>query len=248
MLVCPKCQYDNELGRIFCAKCGEKLDLNRVGPQSGVVKRARSGKKQMPFGKIVASGMTKFIEVIMLAAVAAFLTLIMMPPQVFRKGFDDRHFESYQNKQTQLIEAVSVDQVVSMNLDEEELNSMLSQVVKQAQKAMADQPIGLDSAYVSIRDGVAVVVIQMKWKYFRLVFSLEVKPALVENRMTFVPVGARVGRVRVPPESALSLERIQKIAKGLLNGLETEKQILAKTESLVFKPGQVSLKTRKTDF
>ena len=34
MLLCPKCGYDNELGRIFCHQCGQKLDLDAIKPPS----------------------------------------------------------------------------------------------------------------------------------------------------------------------------------------------------------------------
>lgn len=34
MLPCPKCGYDNELGRIFCHQCGQKLDLDAIKPPS----------------------------------------------------------------------------------------------------------------------------------------------------------------------------------------------------------------------
>src|SRR6266404_2025247 len=32
MVICSKCGYDNELGRIFCHSCGAKLNLSEIKP------------------------------------------------------------------------------------------------------------------------------------------------------------------------------------------------------------------------
>jgi len=48
MLPCQKCGYNNELGRIFCHQCGQKLDLDAIRPAS------RGGKSLKPKGKNLA--------------------------------------------------------------------------------------------------------------------------------------------------------------------------------------------------
>jgi uncharacterized membrane protein YvbJ len=38
MIICPKCGNDNPLGRVFCGKCGSKLDFSHTSSQEMVVK------------------------------------------------------------------------------------------------------------------------------------------------------------------------------------------------------------------
>ena len=46
MLICPKCGYDNELGRIFCHSCGDKLDLSNIKPATAAEKKLRKAKRE----------------------------------------------------------------------------------------------------------------------------------------------------------------------------------------------------------
>ena len=47
--VCPKCNYDNELGRIFCHSCGAKLDLTKIKPPTEGAKMRRRMKTPLIF-------------------------------------------------------------------------------------------------------------------------------------------------------------------------------------------------------
>jgi uncharacterized membrane protein YvbJ len=38
MILCPKCGNDNPLGRVFCTKCGAKLDFSHTSSQEMAVK------------------------------------------------------------------------------------------------------------------------------------------------------------------------------------------------------------------
>ncbi|MBM3859677.1 MAG: zinc ribbon domain-containing protein [Verrucomicrobia bacterium] len=74
MLPCPKCSYDNELGRIFCHQCGQKLDLDAIKPPS------RGGKSLRPKDKqAVAKRIRHVIELLLLAG---FLYLFFVMLQV----------------------------------------------------------------------------------------------------------------------------------------------------------------------
>ncbi|MBN2301107.1 MAG: hypothetical protein JXN60_01190 [Lentisphaerae bacterium] len=68
MLICKQCGKDNELGRVFCASCGAKLDLD--GMSSDVVADAvqRGGWFGRNWGKIVWIVVLIFLVIIGLAA------------------------------------------------------------------------------------------------------------------------------------------------------------------------------------
>ena len=48
MLTCPKCSFQNELGRIFCHQCGTKLDLDQVPHQTPGGDRIRRKRRMTP--------------------------------------------------------------------------------------------------------------------------------------------------------------------------------------------------------
>src|SRR6266849_4128245 len=51
MVICQKCGYDNELGRIFCHSCGAKLNLSEIkSPSQGgkdLTKKKKGGAVRM---------------------------------------------------------------------------------------------------------------------------------------------------------------------------------------------------------
>lgn len=56
MVICQKCGYDNELGRIFCHSCGTKLDLSEIkSPSQGgkSLKKKKAGGIGRTLGRIV---------------------------------------------------------------------------------------------------------------------------------------------------------------------------------------------------
>jgi len=72
MLPCPQCGYDNELGRIFCHRCGQKLDLDAIKPPS------RGGKPLRPKNKIsVAQWIRRVVELLLLGAILYMVFLMV---------------------------------------------------------------------------------------------------------------------------------------------------------------------------
>src|SRR5580704_15167710 len=74
MVICSKCGYDNELGRIFCHSCGAKLNLSEIkAPGQGgkdLTKKKKGGK-----GKTLG-------RVVQVVVVALIITVIFLALQV----------------------------------------------------------------------------------------------------------------------------------------------------------------------
>lgn len=246
MLECPKCKHDNDLGRIFCVKCGEKLDISKVAPPSGAVRRTRKGKRQFPMKMIVKGAIFKTIKVIFLAAVMALITAILLPPEVQRRSNSEQNFEAYQVKRTELDEGILNEKGVSVVFEEGDLNAMLAQLVKNTPGNSAGKmPLKLESFYISLQDGSAVITSQYKWQYFNLYVQLGVKPVMKGGKCTFQPVAARIGRLRIPPALTPVLDKAGEPFRIFLSGLEAEKTILEKVASVVVKPGQAIVSIQK---
>jgi hypothetical protein len=69
MLPCPKCGFENELGRIFCHQCGNKLELDKIKPPSEGAKIRRK----------VVGGVRKTVRIVIeLALVLGLMVVVVL--------------------------------------------------------------------------------------------------------------------------------------------------------------------------
>src|SRR5579862_9728543 len=74
MVICSKCGYDNELGRIFCHSCGAKLNLSEIkSPSQGGKSLAKKKKRK--------EGMIgRLIQIVIVLAIVAVIILALQVP------------------------------------------------------------------------------------------------------------------------------------------------------------------------
>src|SRR5580704_13545867 len=77
MVICSKCGYDNELGRIFCHSCGAKLNLSEIKSPSQGGKSLAKKSAGTPAGRIVKRAIN---VVILVAIIAVFYLAAQVPP------------------------------------------------------------------------------------------------------------------------------------------------------------------------
>ena len=74
MVICSKCGYDNELGRIFCHSCGAKLNLSEIkSPSQGGKDLTRKKKRK---GAMLA----RLIQIVIALAIVVTLVLVLQVP------------------------------------------------------------------------------------------------------------------------------------------------------------------------
>ncbi len=243
MIECPKCGHDNDLGRIFCAKCGEKLEISKVGIPSSIKRQARKGRKAVPFSKRAAAFFEKSIKVVMLAATSALLVSIWLPPRYSRKGFNEKDLESFRQKHAQLEEAVAGHSEVTLTVEEPEVNAFLAEAVRStaADSAKAGG-LSLESMCLSLDKDDALLTVISKWKWFRLSVQARARPAQEGGAWKFSVAEIRIGRLMVPsPLQARLVPTFQK----LLGGFNVEQQWIEQLASFEIKEGRAVLTTKK---
>ncbi len=243
MIICPKCQYDNDLGRIFCAKCGEKLDISRVRAPSSVRRRAKSGRN-MSFQKMFSIALKKMFKVAILAAVCSIVSMLLLSPKVQRKDFSVSSLESFQAKRAKLDDASSTEQQLKFTFTEGEINSAIAQAISNSNKAEAANPnlIKLESMYFALEDGAAVVTFHNKWRWFRLSLQERVTPLQVNDNWTFQLSTFWIGRLRLPPVINKFVD--DQYFSKIWTGFVAEKGIIEHLGSLEIKPGEAHLTTK----
>jgi len=243
MLECPKCQYDNDLGRIFCAKCGEKLEISKVGVPTGIKRRAKLGLKGQPLSKVLARAGVKLIKVTILAALAAFLTLTALPPKMDRQPFTELHIYGFEQKRHQLEQAIHNQEIVELVFEEGDLNAALAQGLQVSlQNEEESKGVKPESIHIDLANGTALVTVQNKWKWFRIFFQMQAKPEIKDNMWHFTPTAAWIGRFRIPsPLTGYMANAFSVIWKDL----ETERRWMEQFASMEIKPGQLIITTKR---
>lgn len=70
MIKCTKCGFENQMGAIFCRQCGEKIDMNKISPESlESDKNKEDAKKRV--GKIIRWTVRILVLIVILGAGAA---------------------------------------------------------------------------------------------------------------------------------------------------------------------------------
>jgi hypothetical protein len=121
MVVCQKCGYDNELGRIFCHSCGAKLNLSEIKSPSQGGKSLTKKAAGSPTGRIVRRTIN---VVILVAIIAAFYLAAQVPPvRPISTANDDS--VSADKKRLELDDLVTQKQPQTITVSEAELNSFV---------------------------------------------------------------------------------------------------------------------------
>jgi hypothetical protein len=121
MVVCQKCGYDNELGRIFCHSCGAKLNLSEIKPQNQGGKSLAKKPVGSSMGKIIARAIN---VVILVAIIAAFYLAAQVPP-VRPISSANEDLVSADKKRMQLDDLSVQKQPQTITVSEAELNSFV---------------------------------------------------------------------------------------------------------------------------
>jgi hypothetical protein len=123
MLLCQKCGYDNELGRIFCHQCGTKLDLDAIKPESRGGKSLKTKKGRLTGGKLIRHGVELAFLLFLVYAVYLMLTTPAIPSKV-----SDAAINTAEKKFIRLEQAASGKKEAIIEVTLAELNGYLSSV------------------------------------------------------------------------------------------------------------------------
>src|SRR5579859_941924 len=121
MVICQKCGYDNELGRIFCHSCGTKLNLSEIKSPSQGGKSLAKKKQGTGAGKIIS----RVIYLAILVAVIAAVCLALQVPSVRPISTANDDLTSSDKKRFELNDLVAQKQSKTITVSEAELNAFI---------------------------------------------------------------------------------------------------------------------------
>jgi hypothetical protein len=241
MIICPNCGKDNELGRIFCLKCGAKLDLNAVGPPTSA-KKPGLRKARKAARALILNTFLKIVKVGLLAFTASVITLVFLPPDHPRYRTTLEDGDRFEEKKFQLEDAINSATPASVTFSEKEINGMLQRHTKAVNDDFKTE-VKVGSIYASLHDDVITFSIDRKWKYFHIFLVYTTRPAINNGRFVFDPVSGAIGRFPIPKPL---LDPYAELLTPLWTRFKFDKQTLDQVTGVKLETNHVTLSFQKS--
>jgi zinc-ribbon domain len=244
MLTCPKCGYDNELGRIFCHSCGAKLDL------SGIKAPSQGGAKLKKRGGTGGKLLGRTIGIVILAALVVGIFLIAQVPSLKPLSTTDQDLRVADQKRFDLDQLSKRSQPAKISITEGELNAFIDTLgfKKGDGKGLLVAPTNLQ---LELGNGVVKTVFVGKLSigsaFSKGVYlSLTGTPTIEDGQFVFKPVGGAIGSLPISPWIIEHTGLLKNYFATLFAGQTKEKQILDSLKSISVTPEQVLLNYEPT--
>jgi hypothetical protein len=233
MLKCPKCGYDNELGRIFCHQCGTKLDLEEIKPTSRGGKDLRRKRPGVNVGRIS----WRIFLVALLALIVWGIVLLVQVPVLHPVSSGGQDFFSVNRKQLAFDRSIQQHQQDSVTITEPEVNAFLGKLAleKVEGKGLEVTPSKLQIQFGANEVTVIVIGQLQVGSSFKKEFSVSYTglPTVEDGRFVFKPTAAAIGALKIPSIILKNSSVIQSYYAQLFRNMTEERRLLDKLSSIL---------------
>ena len=240
MLICPKCSYDNELGRMFCHSCGTKLDLSQIkapGQGGPKLKRKKQGK---PWRLVRLSLELGVLCVVMFAIYLAWqvpTAPVAKPSNADLLAADSKRFD--------LDRLVMRNKPDQLEVGQKEINTFLNSLVMEKPPA-AWLVFVPETVQIELGDGNIKVTL---WGELRLGEELKKKlfisytciPVVQNGILDNKPVAATFGLLPVHPLILENTSVVQRYIGGIFAKLDRERATLQKLSAITIRRERATL-------
>ena len=240
MVICSKCGYDNELGRIFCHSCGAKLNLSEIKSPSQGGKDLTKKKK----GRTGAM-LGRLIQIVILLAIVAAIFLALQVPVLRNISTSSEDLNSIDKKRFEL-DGLNLQKTPrTIAISETELNAFVDTLG--LQKGEAKSPHIIPSKLqVELGDGFLTAIYISKIHLGasfekQLYLTYSGVPTIESGHFVFKPTGGAVGSLPIHPWILEKTGIFDNYYAKLFGNLGQEKQMLDTLASVSVTPKQVVL-------
>ena len=233
MLECPKCKFNNELGRIFCHQCGTKLDLSQIKPPTEGAKMRRRVKRN------VARTTRTLIELAIAGVLILGIVALCLVPAV--KSVDPTNAElmAADTMRMDLERLVNSAKGGTMTITENQLNTFLNtNFEKPKGQGLEVSPTVLRATFANGSIKLEFVgVIHFGTFYDKsLYFGYTGEPVVVDGKFSFRPSGGWIGKLPVHPKILAVVPFIDNAFGQMFQNLKEDAELLDKLTSLTITP------------
>lgn len=240
MVICQKCGYDNELGRIFCHSCGTKLNLSEI-------KSVSQGGKSLARKKAGGIGKTigRVVNVAILVVVVAVVYLAMQVPILRPITIRNEDSLAADKKRFALDDLLLEKAPRTISISEPELNAFVESLgfTKGAVKNLEVTPTRVQ---LELGDGVVTAIFIGKINFGgsvtkQLYLSYTGVPTVEGGHFVFRRVGGALGSLPINPWLLEKTGLFDRYFARVFGNLGQEKQVLDSLASISVTPKDVVL-------
>jgi hypothetical protein len=242
MVICSKCGYDNELGRIFCHSCGAKLNLSEI-------KSPSQGGKDLTKRKKRKGGMlVRLIQFVIVLAIVATIFLVLQVPALRPISTSSEDLTSIDKKRFELDGLNLQKGPQTIAISETELNAFIDTLGLQRSEAKAPAIIP-SKLQIELGDGFVTAIYISKIhlggsfeKQLCLTYSGVL--AIEAGHFVFKPTGGAIGSLPIYPLILEKTHVFDHCYAKLFGNLDQEKQMLNTLASISVTSKEVLLTYR----
>ncbi len=240
MVICPKCGYDNELGRIFCHSCGAKLNLSEIkSPSQGgkdLTKRKSRGVRRM---------LRRTMDIVILLVVVTTIVLALQVPALRTISTSSEDLSSIDKKRFELDGLNLQKSPLTITISETELNAFIDTLGLQKSEAKGPSIIP-SKLQVELGDGFVTAIYISKIHLGgtfdkQLCLTYSGVPTMERGHFVFRPTGGAVGSLPIHPWILEKTGLFDRFYARPFGNLGQEKQMLDSLTSISVTPREVRL-------
>lgn len=228
---CPSCGERNDLrvNRLFCNRCGAKLDLSRLRVQ--------------PAGALtVGLFFKRLLRVVVLVTLLGVLVLLLWPAAPEGMPGTEEDGRVCFEKLAELYEAIDNDAALERVFREQEVNGYFDVLLAETEAARPETTRGLNMRAInlSFTDRSFVVHIRAEWKVLQLSYEVEGRPRLRDGRFDMEVLRVSIGHLPLPGPLR---QRFAARFLPLFEQMERERYVLDHLSHIDLAPRRVRLST-----
>lgn len=232
VIECPQCRQGNELGRIFCTRCGTKLDMTRL------THGHMGGRFDLP-GFLLGA-----VRVGIFLAMLVVLGLLLWPTPLAGQRGPEAEVTALLGQRQALVRAVEARQEVKLEASELALNAYLDATLKAGQRQEAvvgAWMMRLDAVNVAVQPGVVIVTTLAHWGPLAITWEVSGVPQVAERHFALVVKSGRIGHLGLPQVGADWMASRMAV---LMNRWGADRELLDQLASVVAERQTLTLVTK----
>ena len=230
MLICPKCGFDNQLGRVFCHSCGDRLDLSRIKPPTTAEKKRRQLKRgAMSVVRLV-------LKLVIAGGVVLGIVLMCLAPEVAPVLPTNDELVASDAKHVDLEKLAKGHKAGQVMVTAGELNAFLNQ-------KPFTKPTGSDVIIAPVVRRASLSDGRVKLEFLAtahlgtiydksLYFACEGQPTIIGGKFVFKPTGIWLGQLPIYPRLPFLMALFEQRIGSLLQELTSDQPLLDKLTAI----------------
>ncbi|MEP6685446.1 MAG: zinc ribbon domain-containing protein [Verrucomicrobiota bacterium] len=242
MLICPECQNENEVERIYCHDCGAKLDRSRLKKDKIAVAEEKPEEIQKRVRRMFGGQRARFKQVFFKlskvalgACAAAAVVLLVSPPEVPEKK---KFSELPAQINLDLENATMAHHGTQLRYTEEQVNSYLAGALRSKQAALDKPLLHFERALVKMDEGLCQITAERSVFGYSLYTTALFAVSTADGKFTASSRGGSIGRMPIHPEI---MKYGDVIFADLWKALDRERKLVVKLAATEFHPQAVVL-------